>query len=658
MAPRDRYMSTETHQPPVYRDKDQDPNPVIGFFWALLFLGALFVAGPFAQFHAVYLGSAGLLMLLYPPQVSLPRVWWVLAGLFVVAGSAQFLPASWFTQPGWRAGLEGLGLATGTKVTIQVQQAVETYALFVAMLFTGLWLAGQRSSGAQLRFWTLIFVTGVALYAVLAWILQHSKGPGATYGFFPNRNHTATLLAMASICGLGSVMQAMREKRYPAMGMALVVTTICLWALGAWSISRAGILLFSVGCLIWLPMLGKRYLGAHALKVLGLIGLLGIGLFFIADSNVKKRIIETSNNVKVFSEHDTVTVPPVGGPSSKVGSYVDFRVPIAQDTLDLINDFKWTGVGAGQFRYIFPQYRHLSAMVNDSDCYHPESDWLWMASEVGVIGTGALAVLVILAFWKARGTILSGRDRAVRSACMVAALLVPLHGIFDVPGHRIVIAWSAAFLFCLSLSSAKDEQKSGAQKTRIWPFRLGGSVLVLMAVYLIFASMQSPSKLALDSNLKAIDEAKVLYEKDVELQKVAHAKGEKYQPSDEDDLIEKAIRILEEAKSTSPLDPVLWRFQVQLAIYFDDREDWIDDQTKVVEALDPTWVLGPLLLAESWSTVSADRSFSLFQEALRRADHMDRIVQDIRTYRGDTLLKIKQIAKGKPELESKILVLK
>jgi hypothetical protein len=650
-------MSAETYQPPAYQSKDQNPNPVIGFFWALLFLGALFVAGPFAQFHAVYLGCAGLLMLIYPPQVSLPRVWWVLAGLFVLAGSAQFLPASWFTKPEWRSGLEGLGVATGTKVTIQVRQAVETYTLFVAMLFTGLWLAGQRSSGAQLRFWTLIFATGVALYAVLAWILQHSKGMGAVYGFFPNRNHTATLLAMGSICGLGSVIQAMREKRYPAMGVALVVTSICLWALGAWSVSRAGILLFSVGALIWLSMLGKRYLGGHALKVLGLIGLLGIGLFFIADSNVKNRIIETTDRAR-FSESDARTAPTVGGQSSKREAYLDFRVPIAKDTLNMISDFKWTGVGAGQFRSIFPQYRNLSAVVNDSQSYHPESDWLWMASEVGVIGTGALAVLVILAFWKARGKILSGRDRALRSACMVAALLVPLHGIFDVPGHRIVLAWSAAFLFCLSLSSAKDERKPGAKNPRIWPFRMGGAVLVLLAVYLILASMKGGVKLALDSSSVAIGEAKALYEKDLALQNAAYEKGRDYQPTAEDDLIEKAIRILEEAKSTSPLDPTLWRFQVQLAMYFDDRNDWIDHQTKVEQALDPTWVQSPLLLAESWSTVSADRSFSLFQEALRRADHLDRIVPDMMNFRKDTLVSIKRIAGGKPELESKILGLK
>lgn len=633
---------------------DEESNRMIGFFCVLLFAGALFVAGPFVAFHALFLGCAGLLMVLFPPSVALPRVWWILAGVFVVAGCAQFLPAAWFTQPAWRATFESLGLVTGKQVVIQVQHAVETFTLFVAMLFTGLWLAGQRASGRQLRFWLLMFTLGVAIYAVLSLILQNAKGPQAVYGFFPNRNHTATYLAMGTICGLGSILQALREKRYVSMGLALVATAICMWALGAWSISRSGILLVGVGCLLWLPMLGKRYLGGHGIKVLVLIGIGVLGVFLIADSNVKKRIGLTAEKAQKLTVTNQEPSSEKSDPQNPNDSYVDFRVPIAKDALALINDFKWTGVGAGQFRYIFHQYRNASAFVNDSDCYHPESDWLWMASEVGLIATGSLALLVIIAFWKARGSILRGRDRAVRSACMVAALLVPLHGVFDVPGHRIVLAWSAAFLFCLCLSSTTTDGKSKKARPAALPFRAGGVILLLFAGFLALSRTASGPTLAIDVAPAALAEAQRLWKEDEVLYAAAKAKGEVYQPADEEDLIEKAIRNITVARQLAPLDLDLLRYQIFLAMNFEDRDPWIDQITKIEQTLNPIWAMGAQKQAALWADYDIERSFAHMQEALRRADRLDERFGTQDKSRNYVMRWLKFVAKGKPELEQKL----
>ncbi len=45
---------------------------------------------------------------------------------------------------------------------------------------------------------------------------------------------------------------------------------------------------------------------------------------------------------------------------------VDFRVPIARDTFQLIGSFPLTGVGSGQFRWVFPQYRDLTVTAHTS----------------------------------------------------------------------------------------------------------------------------------------------------------------------------------------------------------------------------------------------------------------------------------------------------
>ncbi len=421
---------------------------VFGGLWLLLSATTFLVAGPWAGFHAILLGGLGLLILLRPARVPLPAVWWGLAIAFVIAGAAAFLPARWFHEPEWRSQLESLGVATGSLVVIQSRLAAESFALFVLTLFSGLWMAGHRPSAAQLRLWALMFTLGVACYALIARLAQDSPHlantfRGQHFGFFPNRNHSATYLSMGAICGLGCVLQALRDKRFVVLAIAFAATAICLWAIASWSISRAGVVLVAIGCLLWVSMLGRRYLGRHGLWAIALIVITAVGLFFTANTAVRERLSLTVEKAGTIIDSERISESASGKSVLASGRNIDFRLPVFRDTLGLIRDFPWTGIGAGQFYYIFPQYRHETIVVNDSDGYHPESDWLWMASETGVPATLLLLVLLGLAAWKSLRGIQLGRDRALRAACLTAALLVPIHGFFDVPGHRISLALSA-----------------------------------------------------------------------------------------------------------------------------------------------------------------------------------------------------------------------
>ncbi len=585
------------------------PSFVFGGMWALLFLSAFLVAGPWAGFHGIFLGVVGLLMLLAAPVARLPRSWWILAACFIVGGASAFLPAAWFPQPEWRGTLEGLGVNTGTSVVIQARQAAEAYSLFVMTLLAGLWLVGQRSSGSQARIWALAFTLGVATYALASKALQ---AEGGNYGFFPNRNHTATYLAMGTICGLGSVLQALRDRRFVAMSFALAATTVCLWAVAGWSISRAGVVLVILGCLAWLPILGRRYLGSHGLRALGLIALAGTGMFFIADSGVKGRLTKTMENAG-----KALSAPPDDdfGKPATTAQDLDFRIPTALDTFDLIRDFKWTGIGAGQFRYIFPQYKNRTAVANDSDSYHPESDWLWMAAETGLPATLALAALVVLAFRKSLGAILEGRDRAVRGACLVAALLVPLHGVFDVPGHRITLALSAAFLFSLS----RHPSVAAAQYILLpfWPQRFAALALLTAAAFLLHSQWFGGRIPPIREAEIALTEARKLYAKD-------RALLPNRDPAPQEDLLEKALQIVGNAAKTVPLHRELRHYEGFLALHFDDLLEEARQAYGIERELDPTWIQSPLHQAASWSNTSPDETARLWDEAIRRARAMDR----------------------------------
>jgi hypothetical protein len=241
-----------------------------------------------------------------------------LALAFMLAAAAVFLPVQWFGAPAWRSQLEALGVVTGPMVVIQSRQAAEALALFGATLLTGMWMAGHRPSASQLRLWALGFTLGVACYAVIARLAQESphlagSGGNGHFGLFPNRNHSATYLSMGAICGLGCALQALRDKRFAILAIALSAAAVCLWAIAAWSVSRAGVVLVATGSLLWVSMLGRRYLGRHGLWAIALIALTAVGLFLMADTGVRECLfLRVANPPIPRSTHPSasITVPP------------------------------------------------------------------------------------------------------------------------------------------------------------------------------------------------------------------------------------------------------------------------------------------------------------------------------------------------------------
>lgn len=632
---------------------NEGSNLVFGGFWALMFVTTFLVAGPWAGFHAVLLGCLGLLIWLRPSQVPLPAIWWGLAIAFVLAGSAAFLPAGWFHLPEWRTRLESLGVMTGPLVAIQSRQAAEALALFAITVFAGLWLAGHRPTAAQIRLWALMFTLGVAGYAVIARFAQgspHFSGTfgGQHFGFFPNRNHSATYLSMGAICGLGCVLQALRDKRFAVLAISLAATALCLWAIAAWSISRAGVVLVAIGCLLWVSMLGRRYLGRHGLWAIALIAITAVGLFLTAETGVRERLSLTVEKAGAVIGVDPLAESISEKAPLNAGDSLDFRIPVFRDTLGLIREFPWTGIGVGQFFYIFPQYRNETIVANDSDCYHPESDWLWMAAETGIPATLALLTLVVLAGWKSIRDIRRGRDRALRTACLVAAMLVPIHGIFDVPGHRITLAWSAVFLFVLSLQPPTTE--TPISMPRRWRSRLLALCLLAISIFLTRAQWFGGLQPALTNADNALKQAKSLYQQDLALQNEAAAKGIEHQPDPKDDKLEQALVILDSVKAHAPLNRDLLRFEAYYALHFDDKYDRVDRAFAIDRALDPAWVAGPLRQAEAWARINPAKTTELWAEALRRAREIDRTVPDSHNDEARTWTRIRAFCKPYPDL--------
>ena len=642
-------------EPPVTATDPNASRAVFGAFWAIITIATYLVAAPWAGFHGVLFALLGIWILCFPPKNVLPRSWWILAACFGFASTACFLPSGWFGAPEWRTELEELGVETGSMVVIQARQAAEMLAVFLVTLWVGLWLATHRADGLALRWLTLVFTWGIACYAVVSRLLQidDAGGQSAHFGFFPNRNHSGTYLAMGTLCGLGCVLQSLRDKRFIHLAFALAATAICLWAVAAWSISRGGVVLVAVGGLLWLSLLGRRYLGRHGLWAVGLIALTVVGLFFIADSGVKERLSATLKRAGEALPGEAETAPgDFSGLATKPAldslQQLDLRIPIHLDTLGLIREFPWTGIGAAQYYYVFPQYRQRSIVAQGSDAFHPESDWLWMASETGLPATVALLALVLCAVWHSLKGIRAGRDRGLRAACLVAALLVPIHGLFDVPGHRITLAWSAALLFALSLHLPAATARPAAR----WPSRVAALLLLAAASLLIRAEWFGGPPHATTAAASTIRQVRQLYQEDLMLQQAAEQAGVPYQPDPSEDKLEQALRLIDQTRPCSPLNRELPRHEAFIALHFDDKSERLMRAFAIDRALDPTWVALPLRQAESLAQHDPQMAARLMQESLQRAATADALVPDHHYNLSKTRDRIRHLVRVHPDVES------
>src|SRR4030095_6958211 len=149
----------------------------------------------------------------------------------------------------------------------------------------------------------------------------------------------------------------------------------------------------------------------------------------------------------------------------------DFRSLIFQDTWQLIRSSPWVGLGLGNFESIFAIFRDASH--GNTRSFHPESDWLWVWSE---LGWAALALIVLGAVLLIRrvAPLQVGTNQRFRLAALIGALMFALHGLVDVSGHRVGTAYSAMFLLGLSLHRPTQLRLS---KTTEWIFRILGIAL-------------------------------------------------------------------------------------------------------------------------------------------------------------------------------------
>ena len=443
------------------------PTPRVSLLaFGLLLAGAtagVFLAGgPPQGSLGIFLLCAGAALTCCPPQAKVEWRLWLAAAAVVGCGALAFLPERWFGVPAWRRTLEAApAIHLPATITPVPWETGFWLALLALTLLTGLFLLAHPIRSHWLFVFALTAALAAGTYGALA-IYARETGwhyrfaSDATFGFFPNRNHTATLLFVGSLLALGVLSVALREGRWFAGLLAAAVMTVCVTALGFFSSSRGGVVFLLVGVVLWVAGLGRGHRDTRLVVSFTALLLAGGVLFLVSGSEVRNRLLGKANPVPVANPFSAAS-PMAFAPRVDVGDAmhnltVDFRLRIYRDTFDAVRDFPLTGMGLGTFAAVFPQYRQASLF--DAAVIHPESDWFMLTAEAGVPAALCGFALVVLAVRRLRGE----RDHPywpLRWGCAVAAGAAALHGTVDVPLHRVVLGWWVLIVAGLALQSTR-----------------------------------------------------------------------------------------------------------------------------------------------------------------------------------------------------------
>ncbi len=204
-------------------------------------------------------------------------------------------------------------------------------------------------------------------------------------GTFASRNHLVGYLLMTIPLGIGFLFSVGTSQVRP----------ISHW-LHRLSFLDGKTLLLGFGIIV---MILGLIVSASRAGILSLLLSLGLSLLLFYDFRNGKKLLKRS--VLIFGLA-LVWAGWIGTSAlvtrvSTVSEDLRLRWVIWENTLQILKDFPLFGSGLGTFAQIFPMYRtfHFRGLVT-----HAENDFLQLASEVGLLGLGLLAILFLLLLLK------------------------------------------------------------------------------------------------------------------------------------------------------------------------------------------------------------------------------------------------------------------
>lgn len=553
--------------------------------------GVFLAGGPVQGSLGVFLLLAGVALIAFPAATKVGWGVWAAAGGIVACSALALLPAGWFPMPAWRATLAASPvIRLPSTISVVPHETAFWLGTMAISACVGLFLLSHplrsRSLAALAAGGSAICALygALAIYAQIAgWTYPFSGG--ASFGFFPNRNHTATLLLTGVMLALAVLGVAYRQRHWIAGGVATASMAVCVGALMLFSESRGGVVFAVVGALLWFGGLGQGHRDRRRIGYFAVFLLVAAGVLAGAGGSVRQRLM---GSVPTLSE---------GGKGGTLTA--DARIVVFKDALRLLQDFPITGSGLGTFPLIFAQYEKNA--LSDFTSIHPESDWLMLADEAG--GPAVICGVVFLGVALRR----TARFRLhpywpLRWGCIVAVLAALLHGLVDVPLHRVALGWWILVICGLAFQTGASNMLAPSRTQRALLLAAGLGALV-MGGGLVRAEWFGGEPLAPFAARMAYDKSRAASDR--------QAYDEGYE-------------IARVGYQQSPMAALLYYQAGALDLCFAGTEPQVDALFDAQRRLSPTWAAVPLMQARAWGPVDPSRAARMWTEALNRRQRIDR----------------------------------
>jgi len=548
--------------------------------------------------------GVGTLYLAVPPSGDIPKSLFLIISLLLLLAGVAFLPADWF-DTAFRQPFLDHGLVLAGTLSPQPWLSLEDYLLLVTSILWAWCCFETKLTLAAREFLLAGFLLGlglVALNTILRGTAIEPYFPSLVRGGgqFENRNQTGDLLVMGGIFSFARGLSGLSRRKWRAL-FWMVLTGVFMVAMVR-NGSRAAVGLFGLGLLLLVVarQMTRRQTWDVRLMAPAFLAVLGIVVFSVASSSLldRFRILVAGNR--------------------------EGRFPIYHDVVSMVLRGPWCGVGLGNFEGVFNIERvrslHLTAR-----CLHPDSDWLWLAAELGVVGVILVAVLVALTFriylWKTPFSRLT-------SAGSTVAVLFLIHTFFDVGGHRIGTVWC-----CLYLVGLGAFRQISPSTIKIPPLvlRLAGLFLLVVAA-LRCQSMSAHPWMPTRASVAQVES--------VSFPNAPLA--------EQKDLLEKSL-------DWAPLDWALYYRRAVVRMRSPEPENGSDDDFNRALFLEQSSIDLPVAVGEMCRSADPVEALAAWKELLKRAGtRREEFFQNLYAYPGlevKTRLELAALAEDDPNLQ-------
>jgi len=415
--------------------------PPGGWLLAATMLLCVFLAGGrplWAQ--GITTVGIGLLWILHTPAKLPSRAILSVLVLLALLPLTAFLPGSWLAMPSWRSGLrEFEAITSSVFVTPQPWLTFHCYLLWLTGLALATWCACQdwdhynRGTLARIYAGGMLAITLFALFGHFTGYQPSWWTSTDGFGPFLNRNQWGAALGFAGVTAIALIHQCVRQEHKSG---------VVFWTLAAAVFTGSVIFNGSRGGFIVLIGGGFAYWGFYGVirqqyryAAIGISFLLiSFALFALGGGDLLERFVSLRGLVEGGAAEDT-------------------RVQFYRMTVAMIAGSPLAGFGLGNFEYVFPFYLDFEPLY-DRRPVHPESSWLWLASEGGWLMLAAMAIALIVLIMQSM-TAKKSRASTIRSLGLACALMLAFNAGFEVSAHRIGTLFPVIMLAALALPPPK-----------------------------------------------------------------------------------------------------------------------------------------------------------------------------------------------------------